>query len=592
MFGGLETLIRRVGRVALLAAAVTVGMSVAVVGAQAAEPVGQVTLFRSGLDPGSSAISLTPSPDGTLWFSDWFNNKLGRITTDGRITEQAGPAGSFVVGYDGNMWLPYGDRGVARLTTDGRFTLFPAPGITVRAVAAGADGNIWFTDTRNHAIGRLMPDGRITEFTFGLLPGSQPWAITAGPSSTIWFTDTACSDGGQCAIGVISTITARITEFPSSGTRRFGYPQAIAPGADGNVWFSDVSSRLAIGRITPAGQVSEFTTGDVASGGLAAGPDGNVWFTNYGDNTIGRITPQGFITEFSTGLPLNQGTYPYGMALGPDGNIWFTVDNLRSTAAGSTAIGRIGTGAPSPSTAPPRLLGAGRVGSVETCQNAQWSTWAGRAPSLSLLASDGYEWLRDGVQLSVRGPTYVPISADIGHRLFCVVSATYPVPFMVTVSAFSPGVTVQASVPPPAVSNLRVTPQRFVLTGRLVAGRCVAATRANRLHRSCTRRVSLTVSYTLTGAARVTFTLKHQTVGRLVGTSCVPATATGNAPRCSLVVPLPKTVVRDGHSGVNHLVLHGWSGRTLAPGVYWLSATPTAGGQAGVPRTKRVQIVR
>jgi len=239
MFGGSETVIRRVARVALLAAAVTVGMCVAVVGAQAAEPVGQVTLFRSGLDPGSNAIGLTPSPDGTLWFSDWFNNKLGRITTDGRITEQAGPAGSFAVGYDGNMWFPYGNRGVARLTTDGRFTLFPAAGITVTAVAAGADGNIWFTDTQNNAIGRLTPAGRITEFTFGLLAGSRPSAITAGPNATIWFTDTACSQRGQCAIGVISTITGHITEFPSSGTREFGYPQAIAAGGDGNMWFSD-----------------------------------------------------------------------------------------------------------------------------------------------------------------------------------------------------------------------------------------------------------------------------------------------------------------------------------------------------------------
>jgi virginiamycin B lyase len=569
-------------------------MCVAVVGAQAAEPVGQVTLFRSGLDPGSNAIGLTPSPDGTLWFSDWFNNKLGRITTDGRITEQAGPAGSFAVGYDGNMWFPYGNRGVARLTTDGRFTLFPAAGITVTAVAAGADGNIWFTDTQNNAIGRLTPAGRITEFTFGLLAGSRPSAITAGPNATIWFTDTACSQRGQCAIGVISTITGHITEFPSSGTRQFGYPQAIAAGGDGNMWFSDVGSRLAIGRITPGGQVSEFSggVGRLAAGGLAAGPDGNVWFTNYGDNTIGRITPQGLITEFSADLPLNQGPYPYGLALGPDGNLWFTVDNLRSASAGSTAIGRIGTGGPSPSTAPPRLLGVGRAGSVETCENAQWSTWAGRAPSLSLLASDGYEWLRDGVQLPMSGPTYVPTSADVGHRLSCVVTATYPVPFMVTVSAFSANVTVQASAPTPAVSHLRVTPQRFVVTGRRVGGRCVAATRANRLRRSCTRRVSLTVSYTLTGAGRVTFMLKHQTVGRLVGTSCVPATATGNATRCPLVVSLPKTIVRDGHRGVNNLVLQGWSGGTLAPGIYWLSATPTADGQAGVTRTKRVQIVR
>ena len=55
-----------------------------------------------------------------------------------------------------------------------------------------------------------------------------------------------------------------------------------------------------VGRITPAGVITEFSTGNLtgAADYLAPGPDGNVWFTEYFDNRIGRITPAGVITEF------------------------------------------------------------------------------------------------------------------------------------------------------------------------------------------------------------------------------------------------------------------------------------------------------
>ena len=101
----------------------------------------------------------------------------------------------------------------------------------------------------------------------------------------------------------------------------------IAPGPDGNLWFTDVSTTTpAIGRITPGGAITEFSSGlnpGSRPSGIAAGPDGNLWFTDYGTTpAIGRITPGGTITEFSSGL--NPGSDPSGIAAGPDGNLWFT----------------------------------------------------------------------------------------------------------------------------------------------------------------------------------------------------------------------------------------------------------------------------
>src|SRR5207248_1690576 len=104
-------------------------------------------------------------------------------------------------------------------------------------------------------------------------------------------------------------------------------PTGITAGQDGNVWFT---ADGGIGRITPAGVVTEFRAGITAGSGLSgitAGPDGNLWFTESDETLvigrIGRITTAGVVTEFDSG-----GVYPTGnpseITAGPDGNLWFT----------------------------------------------------------------------------------------------------------------------------------------------------------------------------------------------------------------------------------------------------------------------------
>jgi len=56
--------------------------------------------------------------------------------------------------------------------------------------------------------------------------------------------------------------------------------------------------------------------------GIAAGPDGNLWFTNLGNNSVGRVTPAGVVSNF-TGSGISD---PFGIAAGPDGNLWFTMN--------------------------------------------------------------------------------------------------------------------------------------------------------------------------------------------------------------------------------------------------------------------------
>ncbi len=79
--------------------------------------------------------------------------------------------------------------------------------------------------------------------------------------------------------------------------------------------------------ITPTGQVSEYSNLDGIAPysepyDIMAGPDGNLWFTQQNSSQIGRITPAGQVTEFSTGITPHSG--PNAITVGPDGNLWLT----------------------------------------------------------------------------------------------------------------------------------------------------------------------------------------------------------------------------------------------------------------------------
>jgi streptogramin lyase len=118
-------------------------------------------------------------------------------------------------------------------------------------------------------------------------------------------------------------LPSTITEFPLPPG--FGTATAITGGPDGNLWFTQ---NRAIGRITPAGQVTEFPTPTFDAADITAGPDGNLWFTQgfltfSGDPVIGRITPAGQVTSFA--LP-DEFAQPDRITAGPDGNVWMTVN--------------------------------------------------------------------------------------------------------------------------------------------------------------------------------------------------------------------------------------------------------------------------
>lgn len=291
-------------------------------------PAGKMTVFPV---PTTNILptGITKGPDGNLWFTEGATistgsnefAKIGSITPQGDINE----------------------------------FLMPATGINPLMITTGPDGNLWFTDSLAGKIGRMSTHGKLTEFP---LPAanSYPLGITSGPDGNLWFTET--SPSGSTSVGKIGRITptGAIKDFPLPEEN--SYPAMITSGPDGNLWFTEnnwngpnISSK--IGRITPTGVITIFSIpnalGYSQGGGgylygitfgpisIAKGPDGNLWFTGiFRKGMVGRITPAGVVTEFS--LP-DPGGVSYGISSGPDGYLWFT-DSTNS----HSWIGRITSG--------------------------------------------------------------------------------------------------------------------------------------------------------------------------------------------------------------------------------------------------------
>jgi streptogramin lyase len=302
------------------------------------------SLTEFGQPTGYDASQPIAGPDGDVWF-----------VNEGAGVASVSPAGTFAelnfgtpmvstfidiaAGAGDSIWVSdYGLHAIWRVLPDApagqqatEFTANLPPGASPQLLTLGPDGNIWFVDAVNHEIGRITPAGVITMFPGTLNNMSELNAMTVGPDGNLWFTDPDNSD--VPAVGSV-TMSGQITEIPVTGM-----PDDITAGPDGNVWFTDSDG---LGKVNPATDVVTRYTAGLQTGAVAdaiiAGPDGNVWFddqyaTNY---EVGRITPAGTITEY----PLGDGL-PVDLTVGLDGNIWVAQSAGTDPATRPQAVDRV-----------------------------------------------------------------------------------------------------------------------------------------------------------------------------------------------------------------------------------------------------------
>jgi streptogramin lyase len=388
-------------RARLLAVGLAAASSLAALAAEARAagthvcPAERTTVKTKTFSISSALAGLAIGPNGNVWFTAYDNDAIGRLTPRGKITYftdgitanpehsvqgAVGPRG-ITKGPDGNMWFTeHGADRIGRITPDGTITEFSA-GITPpsgpaaadfrdaapHSIVTGPDGNLWFTEQTADRIGRITPDGTITEFGAGItpspnqaLPGvhqyqlAQPGDITKGPDGNVWFVEQFASRVGRV------TPDGVITEFPvpvdpptfdnyGRESYRIVRVDTITAGPDGNVWFSEqaggppmagnhqAKGAGAVGRITPSGEITQFSEQfkpgppEIVEGlepepspaglrGIAKGADGNLWLLEM--NGLVRMTPAGEVTELPAKFELDS-IGDETMVAGPHSTFWF-----------------------------------------------------------------------------------------------------------------------------------------------------------------------------------------------------------------------------------------------------------------------------
>ncbi len=268
--------------------------------------------------------------DKNVWFTLSSNN-IGMINpndTAAGVTQYPIPTlnsgdGPIAAGPDGNYWFfeeTAGQFGVINPTT-GHITEIPLLSISnpqVEGLAAGPNGYLWFTVTNTSQIGEInTANDQITLFPT-VTPGAEPYGIVEGPDGNMWFTE-----AGANQIGMINPTTHAMKEFliDSSGNDD---AEGITVGADDNLWITLTgTNNIAVMSPSTGDLLHEYSVEPASAGpnSIVLGPDGNLWFTEFinpASDNVGMITPAGTVTEFSSGT-----RYPFAITSGSNGNLWF-----------------------------------------------------------------------------------------------------------------------------------------------------------------------------------------------------------------------------------------------------------------------------
>ena len=158
----------------------------------------------------SGPRAITRGTDGAMWFTEYFGNRIGRISSVGKITEYplkaraygealpVTPVGEIAAGAHGYLW--FGTFGaIGRLSpSSGKVTLFYRREVS-EPLVAGPDGSIWFVE--NDKIGRIAPGGRFSKMIRLPRGTGRVRGLTVGADGSIWFTAERPSAVGRITFG-------------------------------------------------------------------------------------------------------------------------------------------------------------------------------------------------------------------------------------------------------------------------------------------------------------------------------------------------------------------------------------------------------
>jgi virginiamycin B lyase len=305
-----------------------------------------------------------------MWFTNPDGDTIGRITPQGVVTEfklaKDSHPQTITAGADGNLWFTERlQDAIGVMDTSGNLLhIYSAqqPSATPYSIAPSPDGAVWFTDYSLDSedtldkVERMTLDGNTVDKFDLSTCGCAPLGATYGPDGNMWFTEELgftpeMQGNGDGTVDRVSLDGKTIDRFAVRTDFTQTLPSFMAPGPDGNVWFTEASGETHnLDRVTPAGTVTEFHIADTpeSTNGVTTGADGDIWFTETGntEGDVWRMHPDGSL--IGTAIPAHP--FPVAIALGPDGNLWFAaradgeIGKIHAAPAGRSFVLDIASG--------------------------------------------------------------------------------------------------------------------------------------------------------------------------------------------------------------------------------------------------------
>ena len=358
-------------------------------------------LFNYSGDGGPAAAASLSSPNGVaadsagnVYIADSGNHVIRKVSASGTITTVAG---------NGQYGFS-GDGGPATLAS-----LNDPQGVAVDSV-----GNIYIADSRNDRIRKVSPGGIITT----VAATSQPLGVAADAAGNLYIS----------TVGAVRKVSASGVITSINGVSGYG----VALDSAGNVYVAGGFNRL-VSKVSPSGTVTTFAgngqAGSAGDGGPATSASlgvpvgvavdamGNVYIADAGSNLVRRVSSDGTISRFAgneknvyagdggpaTAASLN---HPDGVAVDSSGNVYIADTN-------NSRIREVPGSAPTLVCIPQTLSFTGSAGGAPALSQAILvSTFVpGIAFRVSVTTNDGANWLSADVSSGVT-PRSIQVTAD------------------------------------------------------------------------------------------------------------------------------------------------------------------------------------
>ena len=269
----------------------------------------------------SQPYYLAKDAAGNVWFTEYQVARIGKMDTTGFVTEYDVPSYNFgvviSVGPGGSMWFTEGNdvNVIGEITPNREVRELPLPigACAGEGIAAGLDGNMWFTDPCQNRIARITTEGKVSEFRV-LSRDAFVKGIVAGPDDNLWFTETNT--------GRIGRITPRgeVREF--DGPTDSALPSGIVVGPNRRLY---AAANNGVWEIDLSGHVENYGDALSADGDVVVlGPQNNLWISHPTNGKIDIFNPR---THMFSKPVQPKISIVGGLTTGSDGRVWFAAQN-------------------------------------------------------------------------------------------------------------------------------------------------------------------------------------------------------------------------------------------------------------------------